>query len=114
MEKNAQNTTTRSGQDKIEGLLSKRQKGNHRNMTFEQEEELLKKYEDKAKKGTIITVEEIKREYEEKVGHKIGSGQIYKVLKRHKWRKIIQRSKHPKKASEEVIESSKNFGAIKT
>ena len=91
----------------IEGLLSKRQKGNHRNMTFEQEEELLKKYEDKAKKGTIITVEEIKREYEEKVGHKIGSGQIYKVLKRHKWRKIIPRSKHPIKASEEVIESSK-------
>ena len=36
----------------------------------QQEEELLKKYEDKAKKGTITTVEEIKREYEEKVGHK--------------------------------------------
>ena len=33
--KNAQNTTTRSGKDKRERLLSKRQKGNHRNMTEE-------------------------------------------------------------------------------
>ncbi|EJU20974.1 homeodomain-like domain protein, partial [Peptoanaerobacter stomatis] len=38
----------------IEGLLSKGQKGNHRNLTFEQEEEMLKKFEEKGKKGQII------------------------------------------------------------
>ncbi|MDE7249890.1 MAG: winged helix-turn-helix domain-containing protein, partial [Lachnospiraceae bacterium] len=32
---------------------------------------------------------------------------IYCVLKRHGWRKVMPRSRHPKKASEEVIETSK-------
>lgn len=45
--------------------------------------------------------------YEKAVGHHISSGQIYRVLWRHGWRKVMLRSKHPKKASEEVIEASK-------
>ena len=47
--------------------------------------------------------------YEEKVGHPIGNSQIYRVLHRHNWRKVMPRSKHPNKASEEVIEASKKL-----
>lgn len=47
--------------------------------------------------------------YEERVGHSIGSSQIYRVLERHGWRKVMPRSKHPKKASEEVIAISKKL-----
>ena len=93
----------------IEGLLSKGQKGNHRNLTFEQEEEMLKKFEEKGKKGQIITVKEIEEEYVKLVGHSIGTAQIYYVLKRHGWRKVMPRSRHPKKANQEVIEASKKL-----
>lgn len=93
----------------IEGLLSKGQKGNHRNLTFKQEEEMLKKFEEKGKKGQIITVKEIEDEYVKLVGHSIGTAQIYYVLKRHGWRKVMPRSKHPKKANQEVIEASKKL-----
>ena len=93
----------------FEGLLIKGQKGNNRNLTFENEEELLNEFREKANNGQMITVEEVKQEYIKLVGHDIGSGQIYKVLKRHGWRKVMPRSKHPKKASEEVIKASKKL-----
>ena len=54
-------------------------------------------------------VQYVKNAYEEKVGHSIGKGQIYKVLNRHGWRKVLPRSKHPNKASDEAIEASKKL-----
>lgn len=83
--------------------------GNRRNISIEEEQVLLKHFEELAKSGQIVETSDIKREYEAKVGHRIGKGQIYRVLKRHGWRKIMPRSKHPKKASPEDIESSKKL-----
>lgn len=57
----------------------------------------------------LIESSDIKAAYEEKVGHSIGSGQIYYTLKRHGWRKIKPRRRHPKKASAKVIEASKKL-----
>ena len=57
--------------------------------------------------GQLISIQAMERDYEERVGHPIGSGQIYRVLHRHGWRKVMPRSRHPKKASEEVIATSK-------
>ena len=70
---------------------------------------MLAEFEAKAAAGQIVEVSEIKSVYQEKVGHTISSGQIYYVLKRHNWRKIKPRSRHPKKASPEVIEASKKL-----
>ena len=67
-------------------------------MTYEEEEEILSQFEEKANKGQMIVVSEIKAAYEEKVGHSIGGSQIYYVLQRHGWRKVMPRSKHPKKS----------------
>ncbi|MBS6062933.1 winged helix-turn-helix domain-containing protein [Criibacterium bergeronii] len=69
----------------------------------------MKKFEDKAEKGQIVTVQEIKEKYIELVGHEIGSGQIHKLLKRNGYRKVMPRSKHPNKASEETIETTKKL-----
>ena len=91
------------------GLLPKARPGRPTNMSFEEEARLLAEYEAKAESGEIVEVSDIKRAYEKKVGHAIGSGQIYYVLKRHGWRKIKPRSRHPKKASDEVIETSKKL-----
>ena len=83
--------------------------GNHRNMSYEEEAALLKPFEKKAEAGQMVEISEIKAAYEEAVGHSIGTSQIYYVLHRHKWRKVMPRSRHPKKASEEVIENSKKL-----
>ena len=93
----------------IEAISGNHYGGNRRNIPVEKEEEILKPFLEKAKKGQIIEVSAIKANYEEAVGHPIGSGQIYRVLQRHGWRKVMPRSRHPKKASEEVIETSKKL-----
>ena len=94
-----------------EGLASVAEKhytGNRRNMSME-EEAFLEPYRGQAEQGHMLDVGEIAAAYEKKVGHRIGSGQIYRVLQRHGWRKVMPRSKHPKKASKEVIAASKKL-----
>ena len=83
--------------------------GNHRNMSYEEEAALLKPFKKKAEAGQMVEISEIKTTYQEAVGHSVGTSQIYYVLHRHKWRKVMPRSRHPKKASEEVIETSKKL-----
>ena len=93
----------------IEAISGNHYGGNRRNMSVEKETELLERFRAEATEGKLIDIAELKASYEEAVGHKIGSGQIYRVLHRHNWRKVMPRSKHPKKASEEVIETSKKL-----
>jgi transposase len=96
-----------------EGIASFQQenrKGGHRrNMSFDEETAFLSAYKKLAESGQIIEVSEMNQAYEERVGHRIGSGQIYRVMERHGWRKVMPRSRHPKKATPEVIETSKKL-----
>jgi len=78
-------------------------------MSAAEEEAFLAEYKKQAEEGQIIEVGAIKAAYEAKVGHSIGGSQIYYVLARHGWRKIMPRSKHPNKASDEAIEASKKL-----
>ena len=78
-------------------------------MSVEKEGEILAPFKERAEKGEIIEISEIKAAYQAEVDHPIGNSQIYFVLHRHGWRKVMPRSKHPKKASKEVIETSKKL-----
>ena len=93
----------------IEAISGNHYGGNHRNMSAEEEAALLEPYQAEAEAGQIVEVSKIKAQYEEAVGHNIGGSQIYYVLERNGWRKVMPRSKHPKKASEEVTETSKKL-----
>ena len=93
----------------IEAISGNHYGGNRRNMTQEEETNLLKPFQEKAKQGQIVEVSEIKASYEQAVGHPIGGSQIYYVLRRNGWRKVMPRSKHTKKASDEVIATSKKL-----
>ena len=93
----------------LEAITGNHYVGNHRNMSVQEEAEILAPLKAEAEKGKIIEVKEIAKAYQEAVGHPVGKGQIYCVLHRHGWRKIMPRSKHPRKASEEEIESSKKL-----
>jgi len=93
----------------IPAIVENHYRGNRRNMSLAEEEAFISEYKDLAERGQIIEVGAIKAAYEAKVGHTIGGGQIYNVLARQGWRKVMPRSKHPKKASEEEIASSKKL-----
>ncbi len=93
----------------IEAITGNHYGGNRRNMSVEEEAELLEPFRQRASQGQLIEISEIKAAYEKAVGHTIGGSQIYYVLRRHGWRKVMPRSRHPKKASDEVIEASKKL-----
>ena len=93
----------------IEVIVGKKREANRRNMSFAEEADFLKQFKDRAEKGQIVTAKEIRVAYEEKIGHKCGNGQVYRLLKRHGCRKLKPRGKHPKKASEAEIEASKKL-----
>ena len=93
----------------ISAIVENNYTGNRRNITFQEEEVFLEKYRKIAEQGQIIVVNEIKTAYEEIVGHPIGGTQIYYVLRRHGWRKVMPRSKHPNRANDEAIEASKKL-----
>ncbi len=90
-------------------LQENRKGGNHRNLSVNEEVEILRAFEEAADEGQVLSVHDIEVVYRDKVGHDIGSGQIYRVMARHHWRKVKPRSRHPKKASDEVIEASKKL-----
>jgi len=93
----------------IEALLRGRFGGNRRNMSLQEEQAFLEPYKQQAAQGQLIEVGAMRAAYEAKVGHSIGGGQIYRLLHRHGWRKVMPRSKHPNKASDEAIEASKKL-----
>lgn len=72
----------------IEALLSKSHPGRPMQMNFKEETELLNGFETKAAARQVVEVSNIKAAYQGKVGHKIGTAQIYYVFKRHEWRKV--------------------------
>jgi transposase len=96
----------------IEAIAGNHYGGNRRNMSYEEEELILKPFYETAEKGKMVEISEIEEAYQEKVEHRIGNVQIYRVLHRHGWRKIMPRSKHPKKASEEAINASKKLSGL--
>lgn len=93
----------------ISAIVDNHYMGNRRNMSESEESAFLAGYKEQAEQGEIVEVSEIKKAYIEKVGHSIGGGQIYRVLQRQGWRKVMPRSKHPNKASDEAIEASKKL-----
>ena len=93
----------------IEAITGNHYGGNCRNMTYEEEAELLEQFIHTAEGGHITDVSAIKTAYDEKIGHETGHGQIYYVLHRHGWSKKLPRSKHPKSATPEVIDASKKL-----
>lgn len=89
----------------IEAITGNHYGGNHRNMTYEEEAELLEQFDG----GHITDVSAIKTAYDKKIGHETGHGQICYVLHRHGWSKKLPGSKHPKSAAPEAIDASKKL-----
>lgn len=93
----------------LEAISGNHYGGNRRNMSVEEEAAILAPFKARAEKGELVEIGEIETAYRNAVGHSIGTSQIYYVVHRHGWRKVMPRSRHPQKADEEVIETSKKL-----
>ena len=93
----------------LEAITGNHYHGNRRNMSVAEEAALLAQFQKRAEQGQMLNTREIADAYEKAVGHPIGNSQVYRVLRRHGWRKVMPRSKHPKKAGDEVIATSKKL-----
>ena len=98
----------------LEELMKNKYKANNRSLSEEEENEILSRFEKMAEAGQVVTAQEIKKAFDERRGKDTGRGYIYMLLKRHGWRRIMPRSKHPKKASAEAIEASKKLRQHRT
>ena len=77
-------------------------------LSFEEEANFLKLFWDKALSGQIATVLEIKGAYERIVGHKVHKTTVYRMLKRHRWRKLMPRPFHVESKKDEQEAFKKN------
>lgn len=79
-------------------LKSKRSKGgrNHAYLSVDDEKIFLKTFLKKAESGELLTIKRIKKSYEKLVEKEVALSTIYRLLKRHGWRKITPRKQHPK------------------
>jgi transposase len=96
-------------QNGIDYFLTEHRKGGNsrRNLTDAQEYFILEKFKYKAEKGQIVSLRDVKKEYESIHGKEVASSTFYDFLRRMGWRRIMPRGAHPKKASEEIIEDFK-------
>ena len=91
----------------IDALALERRVGNRRNASEEEEQAFLEQFKMAAENGQIITVAEIAEAYDRTFGKKHASySTVYHMLHRRGWRKVMPRSRHPQKASDEAIEAS--------
>ena len=93
----------------IEAIAGNHYGGNHRNMSVEEEAAILAPFKERAEKGELVEIREIEKAYQSAVNHPVSNAQIYRVLHRQGWRKVMPRSRHPQKVSEEEIVASKKL-----
>jgi transposase len=73
-----------------------------------EEDDILRAFEKRASKGEVLTAKQIKPEVEKALGKKVSDGYIYRLLKRHNWRKVAPRPHHVKADHEAQEQFKKN------
>jgi len=95
----------------LHGLSDNRGGRYRENLTFEEEVELLRPFEETSKNGSLVVASPVKKAYEEKIGRSVPKSTIYRLLDRHGYRKITPYRRH-KKANIEEQEAFKKTSAI--
>lgn len=75
-------------------------------LSFEEEEAFLESFVEQATQGKVVIIAEMHEAYEAAVGHSVAKSTLYRLLKRHGWRKLTPRPRHPK-ASKRAQEAFK-------
>lgn len=91
----------------MEAIVGKRHNHGNRYMTNEEETAFLEQFQEQGEEGKVIEVTDIHNAFQTEVGHPVTRGAIYYMLKKHGWRKVMPRGRHPKQANEEAIQAYK-------
>jgi transposase len=70
-------------------------------LTWAEEESLLNSLEERALRGEVLTVKQVIPEVRKAVGKDVTLHYVYKLLRRHNWRKLGPRPRHVKADREE-------------
>ena len=82
----------------IKALKPKPNGGRKReNMTLAEEKALLARFAKAAGAGEMLNILDLKRAYEQAIGHETSNSTVYNLLARHGWRKLMPRPFHPKR-----------------
>jgi transposase len=85
----------------IPALIESKRGGRHHSLMTEQEEEaFLSGFVEAGSKGSILTAGSLKEALEGRLGRKVHTATVYRILHRHGWRKIMPRPSHPKRDKE--------------
>jgi len=88
-------------------LVDERRGGRRRQlMTIEDEKSFLAAFQDAASSAAMLVVSEIKAALEKQLGRTVHKTTVYRLLRRHGWRKVAPRPKHPKQ-NEEAVDAFK-------
>jgi len=71
--------------------------GGRRNqyLTKDEEAAFLAPFIEQAAQGEIVTTKLIHQAFKQRLGHEVDESTIYRLLQRHRWRKVMPRSIHP-------------------
>jgi len=92
----------------LDALRSK-SKCNNRKLSYADEAATLEKLSECATVGKYVRASELLQQFEALSGVSYQIDAFYRLLWRHGWRKVMPRGQHPKKASDEAIETSKKL-----
>jgi len=81
-------------------------------LSWAEEEEVLEQWNQCAQQGQVITVKDLHASLCERMGHEVSLPYVYKLLKRHQWRKIAPRPRHTKAdpAAQEAYKKTPRVG----
>ena len=94
--------------------LSRKGRGGRRwsFLSWEDEERLLQGWESRAIRGEILTAPQLLGEVEKAVGRAVSVDYVYRLLHRHRWRKVGPRPRHVKADRETQADFKKTSPAL--
>jgi transposase len=69
-------------------------------LSLEQERRLLERFYLESVAGHVSTGCGVKAVLEQEVGHAVAKSTVYRLMKRHQWRKVVPRPRHPQGTAE--------------
>jgi transposase len=73
----------------------------HAYLSCDAEQTVLSPFIAESQSGHVAVARVIKKAFEEKIGHRVATSTIYRLLHRHQWRKGVPRPKNPRRSQEE-------------
>jgi transposase len=78
-------------------------------LSLEEEQAVVDQFLKQSEVGRVSTGLQLKPALENVVGHPVAKTTVYRVLKRHQWRKVVPRPRHPKSSAVEQEAFKKTF-----